>query len=142
MDEQKIKAILERKITLLGELEGQMKQQVKAIDENNGPLLLQILNAKEPVIASLVKDDEALDKCVALLDEKSRKGIAKKMKELGSRIEIETEKIIEMENDCDKKLINDKQELFEKMQSLKNGRILLKGYGMSTRVKPKISGSI
>ena len=141
MDE-KIKVILEKKISLLVELKGQMERQIKAVDESDEPSLIQALEAKENVIASLVKDEEEFDKCVARLDGKNRKGIAKKFKEFGVRIEAETEKIIEIENDCEKKLANEKQELLVKMRSLKNGRTLLKGYGISTRIKPKISGSI
>ena len=142
MEENKIKAILEKKISLLGELEDQIKRQIKAIDESDESSLIQVLEAKEIVIASLVKDDEAFDKCVAGLDDKNRKIIAKKLKEFAVRIETETEKIIKIENDCEKKLTNEKQELLIKIKSLKNGRTLLKGYGISSRIKPKISGSI
>ena len=142
MEEKKLKAILEKKITLLGELEGQIKRQIKAIEESDEPALIQALEAKENVIAVLVKDDEEFDKCVARLDDKSRKVIAKNLKKFGIRIETETEKIIEIENNCEKKLINEKQELLVKIKSLKNGRTLLKGYGVSARIKPKISGSI
>ena len=142
MEEEKIKTILEKKISLLGELEGQIKRQMKAIEESDEPTLIQALAAKENVIALLVKDDEELDKCVARLDDKNRKVIAKKLEEFGVRIETETEKIIEMENHCEKKLINEKQELLTKMKSLKNGRTLLEGYKFSARIKPKISGSI
>ena len=142
MEEKKLKAILEKKITLLGELEGQIKQQIKAIEESDEPALIQALEAKENVIAVLVKDDEEFDKYIAHLDDKNRKIIAKKLKEFGVRIETETEKIIEIENRCEKKLINEKQDLLVKMKSLKNGRTLLKGYRLSARIKPKISGSI
>ena len=142
MEEKKLKAILEKKITLLGELEGQIKRQIKAIEESDEPALIQALEAKENVIAVLVKDDEEFDKYIAHLDDKNRKIIAKKLKEFGVRVETETEKIIEIENDCEKKLVNDRQELLVKMKSLKNGRTLLKGYGVSARIKPKISGSI
>ena len=142
MEEKKLKAILEKKITLLGELEGQIKRQIKAIEESDEPALIQILEAKENIIALLVKDDEELDKYLAHLDDKNRKIIAKKLKEFGVRIETETEKIIEIENRCEKKLINEKQDLLVKMKSLKNGRTLLKGYRLSARIKPKISGSI
>ena len=142
MEEKKLKAILEKKITLLGELEGQIKRQIKAIEESDEPALIQALEAKENVIAVLVKDDEEFDKYIAHLDDKNRKIIAKKLKEFGVRIETETEKIIEIENRCEKKLINEKQDLLVKMQSLKNGRTLLKGYRLSARIKPKISGSI
>ena len=142
MEENKIKAILEKKISLLVELEDQIKRQIKAIDESDESSLIQALEAKENVIASLVKDDEEFDKCVARLDDKSRKVIAKNLKKFGIRIETETEKIIEIENNCEKKLINEKQELLVKIKSLKNGRTLLKGYGVSARIKPKISGSI
>ncbi len=142
MEEKKLKAILEKKITLLGELEGQIKRQIKAIEESDEPALIQALEAKENVIAVLVKDDEEFDKYIAHLDDKNRKIIAKRLKELGVRIETETEKIIEIENRCEKKLINEKQDLLVKMKSLKNGRTLLKGYRLSARIKPKISGSI
>ena len=142
MEENKIKAILEKKISLLGELEDQIKRQIKAIDEGDESSLIQALEAKENVIALLVKDDEEFDKYIAHLDDKNRKIIAKKLKEFGVRIETETEKIIKIENDCEKKLINERQELLVKMKSLKNGRTLLKGYGVSSRIKPKISGSI
>ena len=142
MKEAKIKEILGNKITLLAKLAEQMENQVKAIDQNDEPLLTQILDEKETVIESLVSDDQELEKGVALLDEKSRVAIASKLKELGTQIESEIQKIIGMENDCEKKLLNEKSELFEKMRSTKNGRTLLKGYGVSARIKPKISGSI
>tara|TARA_B100001750_G_C15411515_1_gene548043 strand:+ start:517 stop:945 length:429 start_codon:yes stop_codon:yes gene_type:complete len=142
MEEKKLKAILEKKITLLGELEGQIKRQIKAIEESDEPALIQALEAKENVIAVLVKDDEEFDKYIAHLDDKNRKIIAKRLKEFGVRIETETEKIIEIENRCEKKLINEKQDLLVKMKSLKNGRTLLKGYRLSARIKPRISGSI
>ena len=142
MKEAKIKEILGNKITLLAKLVGQMENQVKAIDKNDEPLLTQILDEKEAVIESLVSDDQELEKGVALLDEKIRVAIASKLKELGAQVESEIQKIIGMENDCEKKLLNEKSELFEKMRSTKNGRTLLKGYGVSARIKPKISGSI
>jgi len=142
MKEAKIKEILGNKITLLAKLAGQMENQVEAIDQNDEPLLTQILDEKEAVIESLVSDDQELEKGVALLDEKSRVAIASKLKELGAQVESEIQKIIGMENDCEKKLLNEKSELFEKMRSTTNGRTLLKGYGVSARIKPKISGSI
>ncbi len=142
MKEAKIKEILGNKITLLAKLAEQMENQVKAIDQNDEPLLTQILDEKEAVIESLVSDDQELEKGVALLDEKSRVAIASKLKELGAQVESEIQKIIGMENDCEKKLLNEKSELFEKMRSTTNGRTLLKGYGVSARIKPKISGSI
>ena len=142
MKEAKIKEILGNKITLLAKLAGQMENQVKAIDQNDEPLLTQILDEKEAVIESLVSDDQELEKGVALFDEKSRIAIASKLKKLGAQVESEIQKIIGMENDCEKKLLNEKSELFEKMRSTKNGRTLLKGYGVSARIKSKISGSI
>ena len=142
MKEAKIKEILGNKITLLAKLAGQMENQVKAIDQNDELLLTQILDEKEAVIESLVSDDQELEKGVALLDEKIRVAIASKLKKLGAQVESEIQKIIGMENDCEKKLLNEKSELFEKMRSTKNGRTLLKGYGVFARIKPKISGSI
>jgi hypothetical protein len=142
MKEAKIKSILENKLTLLMKLTRQMDKQVKSIDQNDKALLTIILDEKESVIESLVSEDQKLKKGVALLDDKSRVGIANKLKDLGIKIESEIEKIIRMENDCEKRLLNEKFELLEKMKSTRNGRTLLKGYGISKRIKPKISGSI
>ena len=142
MKEAKIKEILENKITLLAKLKEKMEKQVKAVDRNDEFSLTQILDEKEAVIESLVSDDKELEKGVLLLDEKSRVAIANKLKEIGNQIKSEIEKIIGMENDCEKKLLNEKSELLEKMRSTRNGRTLLKGYGISARIRPKISGSI
>ena len=137
-----IKNLIEKKLTLLKELKGHLQKQNKAVDENDEHLLAQILSAKEKVIESLIKDDQDLGRQMAILDEKNRIAIANNLQEFEIQIERETEKISEMENDCEKKLINERFELFEKMKSLKNGRILLKGYGRSPRIKPKLKGSI
>ena len=142
MAEQMIKSLLEKKLALLKELKGQIKKQTKAVDVSDERLLAQILSAKEKVIESLIKDDQELNKQVAILDEKNRIAIANNLREFDIQIEIETEKIAEMENDCEKKLMNERFELFEKMKLLKNGRTLLKGYGRSPRIKPKLKGSI
>ena len=90
----------------------------------------------------LIQDDKELDRQVAILDEKNRIAIANNLQEFEIQIEKETEIISEMENDCEKKLMNERFELFERMKLLKNGRTLLKGYGRSPRIKPKLKGSI
>ena len=142
MEEAKIKSILENKLTLLAKLIGQLEKQVKSIDQNDELSLTKILDEKESVIESLVSNDQELKKVVALIDDKTSVAITNKLKDLGTKIENEIEKIIRMENDCEKKLLNEKFELLEKMRSTRNGRTLLKGYGVSKRIKPKISGSI
>ena len=137
-----IKNLLEKKLTLLKELKGHLQKQNQAVDENDERLLAQMLSAKEKVIESLIKDDQELDKQVTILDEKNRIAIANNLQEFETQIERETEKIAEMENDCEKKLMNERFELFEKMKSLKNGRTLLKGYARVPMIKPKLKGSI
>ena len=141
MKEAKVKSILENKLTLLAKLTGQMDKQLKSIDQDDEPSLTKILDEKESVIESLVNEDQKLKKGFSLLDDKSRVSIANKLKDLGIKIESEIEKIIRIENDCEKNLLNEKFELLEKMKSTRNGRTLLKGYGISKRIKPKISGS-
>ena len=137
-----IKNLLEKKLTLLEELKGQLQKQTHAVDKDDELLLAEILSAKEKVIESLIKDDQELDEQVALLDEKNRIAIANSLNELRTKIEIETKIITEIENECEKKVMNEKFELFEKIKLLKNGRTLLKGYGRSPRIKPKLKGSI
>ena len=88
-----IKNLLEKKLTLLKELKGHLQKQNKAVDENDERLLAQILSAKEKVIESLIKDDQDLDRQVAILDEKNRIAIANNLQEFEIQIERETKKI-------------------------------------------------
>ena len=111
-----IKNLLEKKLILLKELEEHLQKQIKAVGENDERLLAQILSAKEKVIESLIKDDQGLDRQVAILDDKNRIAIANNMQEIEIQIERETAKISEMENDCEKKLMNERFELFERMK--------------------------
>ena len=97
MEEAKIKSILENKLTLLAKLTGQMDKQVKSIDQDDETSLTKILDEKESVIASLVREDQELKKGIALLDNKSRVAIANKLKDLGTKIESEIEKIANAE---------------------------------------------
>ena len=142
MAEQMIKNLLEKKLILLKELKEHLQKQNKAVDENDERFLAQILSAKEKVIESLIEDDQDLDRQVAILDEKTRIVIANNLQEFEIQIERETKKISEMENDCEKILTSEKFELFERIKSLIKVRALLKGYGRSPRIKPKLKGSI
>ena len=81
MAEQMIKNLIEKKLTLLKELKGHLQKQNKAVDGNDERLLAQILNAKEKVIESLIKEDQDLDRQVAILDEKNRLTIANNLQD-------------------------------------------------------------
>ena len=107
-----IKNLIKKKLILLKKLKGHLQKQNKAVDENDERLLTQILSAKEKVIESLIKDDKDLDRQVAILDEKNRIAIANNLQEFETQIQRETEKISEMENDCEKKLMSERFELF------------------------------
>ena len=76
------------------------------------------------------------------LSETAQVSLANDNEEMGKRIELDLEKIIEQEQVCQEKLSLVKNGLLEKMKAVKKGQTLLKGYGLSQRIKPKISKNV
>lgn len=119
-----------------------MAEQVESVCNQDSSRLAVIIEGKERLIAGLVKTDQNIAKLVGGLDEATRELLVRENEELGRRIKSDLEKIIEQENSCQEKLGIVKNEVVEKILSLKKGQTILKGYGASPRVKPKISKNI
>jgi len=115
---------------------------MEAVNNQDHSRLAVIIEGKEGLIAGLNDTDQKISDLARDLDEATRESLAREFEELARRIETDLEKIIEQETVCQEKLNIVKNEVLEKIKDVKNGKVLLKGYGISPRIKPKISKKV
>ena len=144
MDKQKIEIakLLKYKQRICAQLLEKMNEQMEALRAQNNSRLLLIIEVKEKMILDLNKTDQKIIYLAKKLSETAQVSLANDNEELGKRIELDLEKIIEQEQVCQEKLSLVKNGLLEKMKAVKKGQTLLKGYGLSQRIKPKISKNV
>jgi hypothetical protein len=119
-----------------------MSEQIKAVDTQDESRLETIVEEKETLIAGLNEIDQTIDGLVRDLDQTILSSLTSGNAELTQKIESDLEKIVEQETICQTKLNLVKSEVLGKIKAVKSGQRLLKGYGVSQRIKPKISKNI
>jgi exonuclease VII large subunit len=144
MDKQKteIAKLLKQKQKTCARLLEKMDEQMEAIRSQDNSRLALIIEVKEELVVGLNETDQKIADLAKRLSETAQELLVNENEELGKRIESDLEKIIEQETICQKKLDLVKSELLEKLKALKKGQILLKGYGVSQRIKQKISKNV
>jgi len=115
---------------------------MEAVNNQDNSRLAVIIEGKEGLIAGLSETDQKIASLARDLDEASRESLAREFEELARRIETDLEKIIEQETVCQGKLNIVRNEVLEKIKGVKGGQVLLKGYGVPPRIKPKISKNV
>ena len=124
------------------EVLGLMNEQMHAIEQEDEKSLNTIIEKKENILQTAGDNEIRLEQARA---EFSRKELAEAGKQAGGlRMEVESvlAQIIEMENNCQAELKARKFLTQDKILDLKQRKNLLKGYGTSQRVKPKISKNV
>ena len=119
-----------------------LKEQIQAIEQEDEKSLDAIIEKKETILKTAGDNEIRLEQAVA---EFSREELAEAEKQAGElRIEVESilAQIIEMENNCQVELKARKFLTQDKILDFKQRKNLLKGYGTSQRVKPKISKNV
>ena len=144
MDKQKTEIIrlLKHKKETCARLLQKIGEQVEAVNNQNHSRLAVIIEGKEGLIAGLNETDQKISDLARDLDEATRESLTREFEELGRRIDTDLKKIIEQETVCQEKLNIVKNEVLEKIKDVKSGKVLLKGYGISPRIKPKISKNV
>ena len=144
MDKQKTEIIrlLKHKKDTCARLLQKMGEQMEAVNNQDHSRLAVIIEGKEGLIAGLNETDQKISDLARDLDEATRESLTREFEELGRRIDTDLKKIIEQETVCQEKLNIVKNEVLEKIKDVKNGKVLLKGYGISPRIKPKISKNV
>ena len=115
---------------------------MEAVNNQDDSRLAVIIEDKEGLIVGLNDTDQKISDLARDLDEATQESLAREFEELARRIETDLEKIIEQEIVCQEKLNIVKNEVLEKIKGVKNGQIFLKGYGISPKIKPKISKNV
>ena len=144
MDKQKneITKLLKYKQKTCAQLLEKMGEQMEAVRIQDNSRLLLIIEVKEKLILDLNKTDQKISDLAKNLSDTAQRSLVKDNETLGNRIELDLEKIIEQETVCQKKLNILKNGILEKIKAVKKGQTLLKGYGLSQRIKPKISKNV
>jgi hypothetical protein len=144
MDKQKeeITKLLKYKQKTCAQLLEKMCEQMEAVRIQDNSRLLLIIEVKENLILDLNKTDQKISDLAKNLSDTTLRSLVKDNEELSNRIELDLEKIIEQETVCQKKLNILKNGILEKIKAVKKGQTLLKGYGLSQRIKPKISKNV
>lgn len=144
MDKQKkeITKLLKYKQKTCAQLLEKMGEQMEAVRTQDNSQLVLIIEIKEKLIIDLNKVDQEISDLAKSLSETAQESLVNDNQELGNQIELDLEKIIEQEIFCQTKLNLVKNGILEKIKAVKKGQTLLKGYGMSQRIKPKISKNV
>ena len=140
MNKQKIEivSLLKHKQETCAQLLEKMGVQMKAVNTQDESRLATIVEEKEALIAGLNETDQKIVGLARDLDQTILASLVSENKELVQSIESVLEKIIEQETVCQTKLNLVKSEVLEKIKAVKSGQRILKGYGVSQRIKPKI----
>lgn len=125
-----------------GQVLSLLKEQTEAIEQENEKTLDAVLEKKDGILQTARDNGARLKTAVAQLSGKNLAGIEKQAGALKNEIESILAKIIEMENNCQVELQARKFLAQDKIFDLKQKRNLLKGYGTSQRIKPKISKNV
>ena len=121
---------------------GLLKEQTQAIEQEDEKRLDAVLEKKDALLQTARANEANLEKAVTQLSEKELAETGKQGEKLKIEIESILAKIIEAENNCMAELKARKFLAQDKIFDLKKKRSLLKGYGNSQRIKPKISKSV
>ncbi len=134
--------LLKRKQESCSQLLQKVEEQMEIVNIQADSLLTAIIADKEVLIIGLNETDQKIAEGVKDLDAATRNLMVDECEELVNGIESDLEKIIELETVCQEKLEHVKSGVMEKIIGLKKGQVLLRGYGVSPRIKPKISKNV
>jgi len=119
-----------------------MNEQLQAIEQENEKTLDSIIAKKDGILQTAGDNETRLEKAMEELSREELDEAGKQAEELKIKIESVLAQIIERENNCQAELKARKFLTQDKILDLKQRKNLLKGYGTSQRVKPRISKNV
>jgi hypothetical protein len=137
-----IVSLLKHKQETCTQLLKKMREQMKAVDTQDEFRLATIVEEKEVLITGLNEIDQKIAGLASDFDQTTLTSLTSENEELAQSIESDLKKIIDHETACQTKLNLVKSEVLEKIKAVKSGQRLLKGYGVSQRIKSKISKNV
>ena len=133
---------LEEEKSCFKELVAKLKEQKTAIASQNQERVLQIIEEKSALIEKFKKLEEKVETHLQLLSPKDIESLAQEGKVLKLSLESLLEKIIRMEEACEKDVGIKIRELEQRILGLQEGKKIGKGYGRYPKVGPLISKKI
>lgn len=115
---------------------------MQAIEQEDEKSLDAIIEKKETILQTAGDNETKLEQAVVKFSRGDLAEAGKHAGELKLGIESVLAQIIEMENNCQAELKARKFLTQDKILDLKQRKNLLKGYGTSQRIKPKISKNV
>jgi hypothetical protein len=119
-----------------------MDEQMQAIEQEDEKKLDAVIEKKDGIIQIARNNELHLETAIGQLSEKEMALVREQAEELKMGVESVLAQIIEVENNCQVELKSRKFIAQDKIIDLKQKRNLLKGYGTSGRIKPKISKNV
>jgi len=119
-----------------------MDEQMQAIEQEDEKKLDAVIEKKDGIIQIARNNESHLETAIGQLSEKEIALVQEQAGDLKMGIESVLAQIIEVENNCQVELKSRKFIAQDKIIDLKQKRNLLKGYGTSGRIKPKISKNV
>lgn len=119
-----------------------LDEQMQAIEQEDEKRLDAVIEKKDGIIQIARNNESHLEIAIGQLSEKEMALVREQAGELKMEVESVLARIIEMENNSQVELKSRKFIAQDKIIDLKQKRTLLKGYGTTGRIKPKISKNV
>ncbi len=119
-----------------------MKEQMQAIEQEDEQSLDAIIKKKDGILKTAGANETILERAIGELSREKLAEVGKQAETLRLEVVSVLTQIIEVENNCQTELKARKFLTQDKILDLKQSRNLLKGYGNTQGVKPKISKNV
>ena len=133
---------LEKEKSCFKALMEKLKEQKKAIENQDENRVVQVIEEKRALIENFKKLEEDVETQLQLLSPKDIEGLAQEGRVLKESLQSMLEAIIRMEEECEKEIGSKMRELEQRILGLQEGKKLGKGYGRYPKIRPLISNKI
>ena len=137
-----ILSLLAQEKTCYAQLLEKVNIQKKALEMENESRVLGIVEKKQSDLETIRQLDEKIQTTRNNMSEEEIQSLEPGTKSIRGEIEMILNHIINLENECERILIQSRDELQTQMKGLRQGKNMLKSYGRSQRGPSKISKNI
>ena len=133
---------LEEEESCFSDLMIKLSEQKKAIESQNEERVLQIIKEKSALIEKFKNLENEVETHLQLLSPKDMEDLAQEGRVLKESIESLLEKIIRLEEECEKGISSKMQDIGKRILGLQKGKKIGEGYGRYQKIRPLISKKI
>ena len=119
-----------------------MGEQKTLAEKEDEPGLIAVIEKKNTLMETAQEIDQKVAEQFQTLSKTDQEKLAKEAENVRKEIESLLEQIIGIEDECQVILSRRQSTLLDKLNELRRGKVLAKGYGLPTRIKPKVSKSV